>query len=264
VSHHGLFDRCVFRDNGGPGLWFDIDVSDVVVRRCLFEGNEHHGLFIEISRDITVEDCAFFRNGLRSDNGWSTAGLTLAESRHCTVVHNLLVGNLDGLSFREQGPRYLDTEELGRVPFQNVGHVLAGNISAFNDRYQLGLWYDTAFFGMHPGDKGSHASEDAFADAIRRDQPDRWFDPLQQGILVDRNLYFAGPGQKLFLYGVPWRARGQEFADLASFTQATGFEARGRVADPGLAGTAAHPTLPTNSPLFAEGYGPRTSVAGME
>jgi len=262
VSHHGLFDRCIFRGNGGPGLWFDIDVNDTIVRQCLFENNEHHGLFIEISRDITVEDCAFFRNALRSNEGWSTAGLTIAESRHCTVVHNLLVGNLDGIALREQGPRYLDTADLGRVPFQNVGHIIAGNISANNQRYQLGLWYDTAFFGTHPGEKDKYANEEEFAAAIQRDQPDRWFDPLQQGMTFAHNAYFAAAGQKLFLYGVPWRARFQEFADVASLAAATGFEAGSLVVDPGLSDLGAGRfELPRTSELFAQGFGPRWSFA---
>lgn len=264
VSHHGLFDRCVFHRNGGPGLWFDIDVSDTVVRQCLFEDNEQQGLFIEISRDITVEDCAFFRNALRSDNGWSTAGLTIAESRHCTIVHNLLVGNLDGIALREQGPRYLDTEDLGRLAFQNVGHIVAGNVSANNQRYQLGLWYDTAFFGMHPGDKSQYATEEEFAAAVQRDEPDRWFDPLKQGLAFAHNLYFAAAGQKLFLYGVPWRARFQEFDDVASLAAATGFEQGSLVADPGLRDLGeGRFELPRAGELFAQGFGPRWVPAGM-
>lgn len=264
VSSHGVFDRCVFRDNGGPGLWFDIDVANVVVRGCLFERNEYQGLFVEISRDITVQDCAFFGNGIRSKGEWSVAGLTLAESRHCTVVHNLFVGNLDGLALREQGPRYLDTAALGRVGFQNVGHVIARNVSARNQRYQLGLWYDTAFMGMHPGERERYASEEAFAEAIQRDEPDRWFDPLAQGIVIDRNLYDPGPEGKLFLYGVTWRARGREFADPVALSGATGFEANGLVGDAGLLDLGeGRFALPTDGPLYAEGYGPREPVAGL-
>jgi len=255
----GLFQRCTFRSNGGPGLWFDIDDADVIVRDCLFEDNEFNGLFIEISRDIYVMNNAFFRNGLRAQGPtWSVAGLTLAESRDCVVTHNLLVGNKDGIALREQGPRYLDTPDLGKVPFQNVGHVMCDNISALNQGYQLGLWYDTAFFGMHPGEKNQYKSEDEFAAAIQRDKPDRWFDPLRQGLLINRNLYWPGEGQKLVLYGCPWRVRYQEFSDLPAFAQATGFETAGRVEDPGLHQTEdGRWSLPLESNLFGQGFGPR-------
>jgi len=192
-SHDGVFQRCVFRGNGGPGLWLDIDDSDVVIRSCLFVDNEQHGLFIEISRNIYVINNVFLRNGLRATGfTWSLAGLTLAESRNCVICNNLLVGNWDGLDLREQGPRYLDTPDLGRVPFQNVGHVIIGNVCAFNAGYQLGLWYDSAFFGRHPGETEKYKTEEEHEAAIKRDAPDRWFDPLEQGLVIDRNLYWPG------------------------------------------------------------------------
>jgi hypothetical protein len=258
-SHHGLFQRCTFRNNGGPGLWFDIDDADVIVRNCLFEGNECQGVFIEISRDIYVMNNRFFRNGLRlTGPSWSVAGLTLAESRGCVVTHNLFVGNKDGITLREQGPRPLDTPDLGEVAYQNVGHVICDNVSAMNQGYQLGLWYDTAFFGMHPGERDKYKTEEEFTGAVKRDHPERWFDPLQQGLIINRNLYWPDEGQKLVLYGCPWRVRYQEFTDLAAFAQATGFETAGRVADPGLKQTADGGWfLPTDSDWFKQGFGPR-------
>jgi len=264
-AHHGLFQRCIFRNNGGPGLWLDIDVADVVIRNCLFDGNENHGLFIEISRDIYVMNNAFFRNGLRAEgHKWSIAGLTIAESRHCVVTHNLLVENLDGIALREQGPRYLDTPDLGEVPFVNVGHVITGNVSALNQGYQLGLWYDSAFFGRHPGDKEKYATEEAFEEAIRREKPDLWFDPLQQGLTIARNLYWADQEQKLFLYGVPWRVRYQEFADIQALSEATGFESQGRVEEPGLQDLGDGLwLLSEDSDLFKQGLGPRQPIAGF-
>ena len=257
VSHHGEFRRCAFIDNGGPGLWLDIDVADVVIRNCLFEGNEYHGLFIEISRDIYVMNNAFFGNGVGKED-WSLAGLCIAESRHCVVTHNLLVGNKDGITIREQGPRYLDTPDLGQVPFQNTGHVIVGNISAGNLGYQLGLWYDAAWFGMHPGQKDDYESEEDFAKRYAEEHPDRWFDPLQQGLLIDRNVYYAGEGQKLFLWGCPWRVRHQVLDTVEALAEATGFERTGRIADPGLVeGEPGRFSLPIESDLFKQGFGPR-------
>jgi hypothetical protein len=236
ASHGGAFQRCVFRNNGGPGLWFDVDVANVVVRDCLFENNECSGMSVEISRDIYVLNNLFVRNGLRFPGIWAEAGLTLAESRNCVVAKNLLVGNRDGLSLHEQGPRYLSEPGLDPGPFLNSGHVIVGNVSARNAQYQLALWYDTPFFGRHPADMEAFKSESAFEESVRAKEPARWFDPLKQGMLIDGNLYWAGPGEKGFLYGVPWRVRHKEWggADLAGFSAATGFETHGIWADPGI------------------------------
>ena len=51
----GEFRDCTFERNGGPGLWYDLDAHDIVVRRSRFVENEGSGVFIEISRDITIE-----------------------------------------------------------------------------------------------------------------------------------------------------------------------------------------------------------------
>ena len=261
-SHHGIFQRCVFKDNGGPGLWLDIDVADVVIRNCLFDGNEEHGLFIEISRDIYVMNNAFFRNGLRAEGFvWAVGGLSLGESQNCVLTHNLVVGNRDGIVIREQGPRYLDTNALGQIRYVNSGHVIANNISANNAGYQLALYYDSAWFGMHPGQKDDFDSEEAFTKHITEEDPDRWFDPLARGIAITRNVCWAEDDQKLYLYGVPWRARHQEFDSVDAFTEATGFGVAGQVIDPGLVElTPDHFTLPVESDLYKQGYGPRFPV----
>ncbi len=66
-----------------------------------------------------------------------------------------------------------------------------------------------------------------------------------------RNLYYAAAGQRRFLYGVPWRARFQESADVAPLTAATGLDdlGGGRV------------ELPRASELFGRGLGPRWAPA---
>jgi hypothetical protein len=115
---------------------------------------------------------------------------------------------------------------------------------------------------MHPGERNQYASEDDFEVTILRDHPDRWFDPLEQGLVIDRNLYWAAEGQKLVLYGCPWRARHKEFADLISFAAATGFERAGLVQDPALTDLGnGRSMLPLDSDLFKQGFGPRYAVA---
>ena len=238
----GVFRRCTFRRNGGPGLWFDIDVRNVVVTDCVFEENEGSGLFIEISRDITVTHNLAVSNavgvvGQLGGDGWSSAGMQLGESENCVLTGNTCVGNRDGIALREQGPRPLRTKDRGEIPFHNCHHVIVGNLCAFNQGYQLGLWYDNAWFGWHPSEKRKYQTPEAWK-AHLATIPDRIYDPRAQSLLLDGNLYWAAPGQSLFLYGVPWRPQHQKFDEIAAFSAATGFDRHSRVADPQLTGLA--------------------------
>jgi uncharacterized Tic20 family protein len=224
----GVFRRCVFRRNGGPGLWLDIHVRHVIITDCTFWENEHHGLFVEISRDITIVRNLFVRNGIGVVGkvewpDWGIAGLTIAESQNCVVAFNTFVGNKDGIALREQGPRPLETDDYGVIPYHNRGHVIVGNICAFNRGYQLALWYDNGFFGWHPAEREKFKTEAAY-EAWLKANPDRVFDPTKVGMVIDRNLYWAERGQKLILYGVPWRPKYREFNDLSEWRKATGFD----------------------------------------
>lgn len=235
----GIFRRCLFRKNGGPGLWLDIHVRNVVITECTFWENEHSGLFVEISRDIIITHNLFVRNGVGIVGkvewpDWGIAGLTIAESQNCIVTFNTFVGNKDGIALREQGPRPLETPDWGLVPYHNFGHIIVGNVSAFNRGYQLALWYDNGFFGWHPAEREKFGVEAAYEDWLRAN-PDKVFDPRKVSMVIDRNLYWMGKDQKLILYGVPWRPKYREFDDLKEWQEATGFDLHSIVADPKFA-----------------------------
>ncbi|MGQ9609338.1 MAG: right-handed parallel beta-helix repeat-containing protein [bacterium] len=231
-SNGGIFRRCVFRHNGGPGLWFDIHVRNVLVTDCVFQENESSGLFIEISRDITVLHNLMVRNGLKAEgHSWSASGIQIAESINCIVAYNTCIANKDGITFREQGPRPLDTEDFGTISYHNIGHVILGNVCAYNKGYQLGFWYDNGFFGWHPSEKSKYITEEAYNEYLKTIQ-DKIYDPTKQNIIIDRNIYYADQGQKMILYGVTWRPKHQEFADINKFKENTGFDRRSIVVDP--------------------------------
>jgi hypothetical protein len=124
--------------HGGDNL-----LEDRIVEEMAGGGvNELNGLFVEISRDIVIVRNLFVRNGIGIVGkvewpDWGVAGLSIAESQNCVVVSNTFVGNKDGIALREQGPRPLETEDYGTIPYHNRG-------------YQLALWYDNGFFGRHP------------------------------------------------------------------------------------------------------------------
>lgn len=226
----GVFRDCVFYRNGGTGLWLDIDPHNVLITHCAFIENEQSGLFIEISREVTVVRNLFLRNGIGvvgEKGGWSDAGLKIAESIDCVVAFNTCVGNKDGISFREQGPRLIDG-----IPFFNRGHTITGNVCAFNEGYQLGLWYDDAYFGWHPSQRDDYPSLEAFDATMAADQPERIHDPMQQGQVLDRNLYFSTAESAPFLYGVPWRPRHRKFLTLVQYREFTHFGTQSEFADP--------------------------------
>ena len=235
VINGGLFQQCVFRRNGGPGLWFDIDMRHVRVTQCVFQENEGSGLMIEISRHNQVDHCLAVGNGVGAvgkpgEGDWATGGILLAESEDCAVTHNTCVGNKDGITFREQGPRPLDTPD-GNIPYHDTRDVVTSNVCAFNQGYQLGLWYDNGFFGRHPGEMAKYPTEAAYTEALQA-TPEKVFDPAKQALTIDHNLYWPASNKPVALYGVPWRVRHQEFIHLADFTQMTGFDAHSRMAVP--------------------------------
>lgn len=241
VLNGGLFHQCVFRRNGGPGLWFDIDMRHVRVTQCVFQENEGTGLMIEISRHNQVDHCLAVGNGVgvvgkAGEGDWATGGILLAESEDCLVTHNTCVGNKDGITFREQGPRPLDTPD-GNISYHDTRDVVTDNICAFNHGYQIGLWYDNSFFGRHPGDMAKYPTEAAYTEAMSAN-PDKVFDPTKQNLTIDRNLYWQTPGKPVALYGVPWRVRHQEFTRLPNFAQVTGFDAHSQVAAPAFVNAA--------------------------
>ena len=233
VISGGLFQQCVFRRNGGPGLWFDIDMRHIRVTQCVFQENEGSGLMIEISRFNQVDHCLAVGNGVGAvgkSGGWATGGILLAESEDCAVTDNTCVGNKDGITFREQGPRPLDTPD-GNIPYHDTRDVVTGNVCAFNQGYQIGLWYDNGFFGRHPGDFAKYPTEAAYTEALAA-TPDKVFDPAKQGLIIDHNLYWPASGKPVALYGVEWRVRHKTFTRVADFAQATGFDAHSQVVAP--------------------------------
>ena len=182
------------------------------VTQCVFQDNEGTGLMIEISRHNQVDHCLAISNGVgvvgnAGDGDWAAGGILLAESEDCLVTNNTCVGNKDGITFREQGPRPLDTPD-GSIPYHDTRDVVTDNLCALNRGYQLGLWYDNSFFGRHPGDFAKYPTEAAYTEAMNA-TPDKVFDPMKQDLTIDHNLYWPTPGKPVALYGVPWRVRHQ-------------------------------------------------------
>jgi hypothetical protein len=205
--------------NGGPGIWYDIDNRSCEVTRCWAAENTGSGIFVEISGrgGMEVHENVCLRNG--RDGNWAAAGILLGESMHCRVHHNLCADNATGIAIREQGPRTCRSREDRKpVTYRTTAHEIHHNLCARNQRQQFGLLYDNVFFGPHPSPRvGSRGTP---------------LDPLESGLRLHHNLYWARPGEGLILWGCRWRPRHTEYGDLEAFQKATGLDAGSVVAEP--------------------------------
>lgn len=225
--------------NDGPGIWFDIDNRDCVIRQCYCHDNTGHGIFIEISGAFVVTNNLCTNNGTKPH--WGTAGINVGESEDCIVEHNTCVGNPTGIAVREQGPRRF-RGRYREVSYHVRNFICQHNICAFNKQYQFGLWSDNTFFGPHPSPNvGSRGTP---------------LDPAQLNYRIDRNLYFAAEGQGLVLWGCPWRNKHKVYAELAAFTAEHGHDGHTLVADPGFVAMDEHDfRLSEDSPARKTGAG---------
>ena len=214
--------RCRAIRNDGPGFWFDIDNRNELVENSYAAENNGSGIFVEISETATIRQNVCVRNGLKDEPGaWNGGGIELGEAMHCTVEHNISVGNRSGIVVRQQKVRTLPADDrhdrAAEKQYYSDGHVFSRNILAFNKDWQFALYGDNPFFG---------AKREATAAEM-----ELW-DPDKRGWQSGDNIYFAAPGEGLILWGAKWLPRHQEFSDLAKFTAGHKLDATSIVADP--------------------------------
>jgi parallel beta-helix repeat protein len=213
-ARDGIVRRCRAIGNDGTGMWFDIDVRDVLVEQCVARDNAGHGIYVEISGGFLIRDNLCVRNG--TDDHWGRGGIYLAESDACTIEHNTCVRNPTGISIREQGPRTFRGIAGNDVSYHVHDVTIRHNVCALNRRYQFGLWWDNAFFGPHP-DRGSRGTR---------------YDPDEQRIRLDHNLYWTQDRQQLVLWGCPWLSGHKEYSDLATWQNERARDRHSLLGDP--------------------------------
>ena len=217
--------------NTGPGLWFDVNNSDITVEDCTVIGNSDAGIFMEISRGPCL-----IRNNLAMNN---PTGIMIAETDNCTVINNTCVRNERGFRVRymdrkgrEQarkayaGNKPLSTdrqEAQGAYTVRNL--VVRNNIFAFNTKTQL----DAARF-----------------------MADSWRDARKNNYQSDHNLLWAGPGEASL---VNWQTG--PVHDLAAWPEHTHYEQHSIVADPTFLAEGPYDfRLPPTSPAAQAGAKP--------
>lgn len=113
VTDHLTMTNNVIRNNGGPGIWFDIQMTNSIVSGNRAYDNEGPGIMIEISSGITISNNLVYDNnrshnwngtGVSSQTGWGWgAGILISSSGTTSVTNNVVAWNGDGISLISQG-----------------------------------------------------------------------------------------------------------------------------------------------------------------
>lgn len=237
-----ILDKCIFRDNCGVGVWFDIGNENCTVRSCLIMDNQDAGIFYEISYSLHAHDNVIIGNGLtRNLDGWGgNGGVTLSSSPNCVIERNLLIANKEGFQYREQGrttPRIGDTNRK-EYPVWNHDSVIRNNCLAYNRDFQTGGWFDMPNAQAWPRSLQPEVlKKDPEAKTVLAEGTDLTrLDKYPEGLSLEDlklqhqgNLYAARPGQHLLVWGPYWMYN-RTYDDLDQVRQVLNLEQDSRVA----------------------------------
>lgn len=202
--------RCRAVDNRGAGIWYDIGNEKAEVAHCYIANNDEAGIFYEISYGLHAHDNLIVNNANHVEKprgAWGFGGITLSSSEDCVIAHNTLVGNRDGLTFREQN-RTTPRIDGGEQRILNRRHTLQNNLVAHSQNYNIAFWMDTTFFGPHPG--GHDKADPIFED------------PQTLSFRFENNLLFSLPGRSNYVYGCTWRPKSRTAGTPEEFTRISG------------------------------------------
>lgn len=99
----------VITDGNGPGVWFDIDVNGGVISGNTIRRHSAEGIFVEISRNVTVsgnvvDRAPTGRNAGRMDWLYGS-GILVSTSYNVTVSSNTVSGSYHGITVIDQSGR---------------------------------------------------------------------------------------------------------------------------------------------------------------
>jgi hypothetical protein len=256
LSRGVVLESSTFVENRGIGIWFDIGNEDCTVRNCLIADNEDAGIFYEISYGLHAHDNVITGNGFADSPGaWGvSAGVSISSSPGCVIERNLVVGNKEGFSFREQ-ERTTPRIGQGRAghPIWNHDEIVRSNVLAYNRDAQVWGWFDI--------EDERHWPAAAQQGEAARGGGDLSLEKLD--LKFQSNAYYAAPGQGLLNWGVPWREH-REYASLDDVRRELELDEGGAVTQPGFADYAARDLrVPADSTIVSMGCYPRGPVPGV-
>lgn len=168
-------------DNGGPGIWFDIDNEDPIACANLVEGNVE-GIFPEIGQGATVAWNEVHDN-LRRGEEDASVGIYVSNTSDVEIFENAVSGQPHGILVRAA-----DERERGRFgPRRSTGLFVHDNRVAFDDHSGIRL-------------ESSRPEEAATA----RFEGNTWFVPE-----VDGRWWILGPDSDRLDWAA-WQALGMD------------------------------------------------------
>lgn len=273
--------RHVSIGNNGPGIWYDISNDSCEVKNCFTQGNIQSGLFYEISFRLRATDNVMIGNGFNSGSGgWGVnGGISLSSSPGCIVERNIMINNVDGFQFREQGRTTQEITGLeGRARFGkqkavwNHNQIIRNNIMAFNKGAQARGWFDLSDGRLWPAsiraklpekDKTSTSNEDWAAGYQAKDNSGQPKDVTLEmlNFKIDNNYYWAADtNQVIFHWGAAWKYN-VKYNDLNTLSGELNFESNGKIINPMFNDWQnLDLRVPENSPLLKNNCYPRGEV----
>ena len=247
-----VLENSTFVENRGNGIWFDIGNEDCTVRNCLIAFNEDAGIFYEISYGLHAHDNVIVGNGLADTAGaWgASAGISISSSPDCLIERNLLIGNKEGFSFREQSRSTPRIDDRKSVPVWNHDHIIRNNVIALNRDAQTWGWFDIPDNRNWPA-KGGDSNADGLS--------------LEKLALTLRdNLYFAGPGAELFNWGAAWK-QNKRYQRLEQVQEELGLEQGSKLSEFTANDISSLDfRVPADSPAIKMQCYPRGNVPGVK
>jgi parallel beta-helix repeat protein len=251
LTRGAILKHSIFADNRGNGIWFDIGNEDCQVRNCLIANNENAGIFYEISYGLRAHDNVIVGNGFAYTPGaWgAAAGISLSSSPSCTIERNLILGNKEGFNFREQSRSTPRIENRKSEPVWNHDQIIRHNVLAYNRDAQVWGWFDVSDERHWP--KSTQAAQKASLS----------LEDLH--LAFEENLYWPGPGQDLFNWGVTWKKH-KRYENLDEVRKGLSIDQGGKVAELHVEDYAKLDLrVPAGSPAVKMGCYPRGTVPGV-
>jgi hypothetical protein len=216
----------IFRDNDGPGLWFDQSCYNTTVIRSTFTGNSGNGIAYEISSTAIVADDTV------TDNG--ATGIKVNDSDQVQVWNNTVVRNRRNINFIQDERRGSDAAAPGHNPARPDPDPTEPWV----------IFHDTAMDNII-GATGRDGYELQARDSSRQ------YSSAQLGIEVDGNV-FVQPTAGVEIFWSEERGSTMTYRSSKEFTTATGrgkhnVDVTSRNAIPSVAKLASATPVPMSS-----------------
>jgi hypothetical protein len=275
LSRDVVLEKSIFADNRGSGIWFDIGNETPTVRNCLILNNEGGGIFYEISCGLHAHDNVILGNGFEAGAGpWGGDGaIALSSSPGCIIERNLMVGNREGFQFREQWrntPRIGHPRKAPEEPVWNHDQIIRNNAVAYNDKWQIGGWFDVPDHRFLPlAMKRQLPAQEAKVSASKGRAKDAHDQPQNLSleslnIRFQSNIYARNPGEGLVLWGAAWQRGNRPYSAVGPWRSEMKID-EGSLEEPVVFAdlTKLDLRLAADSPAIKMGCYPKGEVPGV-